>query len=180
MKEGKLLLAVAGIVGGIGVQYDFLGSFSLAVGMVQKPLMTHGAQPFDGLLVGMLLQPLERGLRGPRIAFTNDGLKRVIAAQSINVVAVLVACADLINSLTQHLMGVVHDEQRITPIVEKPGKFFRERQLRIELAQQQKARVAGDLTPIKIENDLRLKTKPELIMTLCSHRSSVCCERLVW
>src|SRR5262249_30771650 len=79
-----------------------------------------------------------------------------------------------------HLMGVVLDEQRITPIVEKPGKFFRERQLRIELAQQQKARVAGDLTPIKIENDLRLKTKPELIMTLCSHRSSVCCERLVW
>jgi hypothetical protein len=77
-------------------------------------------------------------------------------------------------------MGLVLDEKRITPAVEKPGKFFRERQLRIELAQQQKARVAGDLTAIKIENDLRFKTKHELSRTLCSHRSSVCYERLVW
>src|SRR5262249_30771649 len=68
--------------------------------MVQKPLKTHGAQPFDGLLVGVILQTRERGLRGQKIGFTNDGLKRGIAAQCISVVAVLVACADLINSLT--------------------------------------------------------------------------------
>ena len=76
-------------------------------------------------------------------------------------------------------MGVVLDENRIAPVVEKPVEFFRERQLRIELAQEQKSRVAGNLTAVEIENDLRLKTKPELIMTLCSHRSSVCCVRLL-
>ena len=147
--------------------------------MVQKPLKTHGAQPFDSLLVGVIFQARERGLRGQRIGFTNDGLKRGIVAQRVGVVTVLVACGDLINSLTQHLMGVVLDENRIAPVVEKPVEFFRERQLRIELAQQQKSRVAGNLTAVEIENDLRLKTKPELIMTLCSHRPSVCCVRLL-
>jgi hypothetical protein len=148
--------------------------------MLQKPLKTHGAKPFDGLLIGLILQARERGLRGQRIGFTNDGLKRRIIAQCVGVVAVLVACGDLINSLTQHLMGVMLDEQRITPVIEKPRKSFRERQLRIKLPQQQKSRVAGDLTAVKVENDLRLKTKPKLIMTLCSHRSSVCCARLIW
>lgn len=76
-------------------------------------------------------------------------------------------------------MGVVLDKQRIAPVVEKPLEFFRQRQLRIKLAQEQKTAVTGNLAAVEIENDLRLKTKRELIMTLCSHRSSVCCERLV-
>jgi hypothetical protein len=77
-------------------------------------------------------------------------------------------------------MGMVLDEQRITPVIEKPAKSFRERQLRVKLAQEQEARVAGDRTAVKVEDDLRLKTKRKLIMTLCSHRSSVCCARLIW
>jgi len=117
--------------------------------MLQKPLKTHGAQPFDGLLVGVILQARERGLRGQGIGFTNDGLKGRITAQCVGVVAVLVACSDLINSLTQHFMGVVLDEQRITPVIEKPSKSFRERQLPVKLAQEQKARVAGNLAPLK-------------------------------
>src|SRR4029077_10485512 len=67
-----------------------------------------------------------------------------------------------------------------SPVVEKPVEFLCECELRIELAQEQKTRVTGDLTTVKIDNDFPLKTKRELIMTLCSHRSSVCCERLVW
>ena len=148
--------------------------------MLQKPLKTHGAKPFDGLLIGLILQARERGLRGQRIGSTNDGLKGRITAQGVGVVAVLVACSDLINSLAQHLMGVMLDEQRITPVIEKPRKFFCERQLPVELAQEQKARVAGNLAAVKVENDFRLKTKRKLIMTLCSHRSSVCCARLIW
>jgi hypothetical protein len=77
-------------------------------------------------------------------------------------------------------MGVVLDEQRITPVVEKPSKSFRERQLRVKLAQEQKTRVAGNLAAVKVDNDFRLKTKGKLTMTLCSHRSSVCCVRLIW
>jgi len=46
-------------------------------------------------------------------------------------------------------MGVVLDEQRITPVIEKSSKSFRERQLPVELAQEQKARVAGNLTTVK-------------------------------
>jgi hypothetical protein len=77
-------------------------------------------------------------------------------------------------------MGVVLDENRMAPVVAKPGKFFCERQLRIELAQEQKTGVSGDLAAIEIENNFRLKTKRELSKTLCSHRSSVCCARLIW
>ena len=46
-------------------------------------------------------------------------------------------------------MGMVLDEQRITPVIEKLAKSFRQRQLRVELAQKQEARVAGDRTAVK-------------------------------
>ena len=52
-------------------------------------------------------------------------------------------------------MGVVLDEQRITPVIEKSTKPLGERQLRVELAQEQKTRVTGDLTAVKIKNDLQ-------------------------
>jgi hypothetical protein len=39
---------------------------------------------------------------------------------------------------------------------------------------------SGDLAAVKVENDLRLKTEPKLGMTLCSHRSSASCARLMW
>src|SRR5215831_16983590 len=110
--------------------------------MLQKPLKTHGAKPFDGLLIGLTLQAQERGLRGQRIGFTNDGLKGRITAQGVGVVAVLVTCGDLINSLAEHLMRVMLDEQRITPVAAKPRKFFRERQLPVELAQLSTARLS--------------------------------------
>ena len=148
--------------------------------MVQKPLKPHSTKPFDGLLVGVIFQARERGLRGQGIGFTHKGLKGGIVAQRVGVVTVLVARADLINSLAQHLMGVMLDEQRITPVVEKPVEFLRERELHIKLAQEQEARVASDLAAVKIDNDFRLKTKRELSKTLCSHRSSVCCVRLIW
>ena len=77
-------------------------------------------------------------------------------------------------------MGVMLDEKRIAPVVEKPVEFCCERQLRIKLTQEQKTGVSGDLAAIKVENNFRLKTERELIMTLCSHRSSVFCLRLMW
>ena len=112
-------------------------------------MKTHRAKPFDGLLIGMILQTRECGLRGQRIGFTHNGLKRGIDAQCIRVVAVLVACGDLINSLTQHLMGMVLDENRMAPVVEKPVEFLCECELRIELAQEQKTRVIGISPPLK-------------------------------
>jgi len=126
--------------------------------MLQKPLKAHGAKPFDGLLIGLILQARECRLRGQRIGFTNDGLKRRIIAQCVGVVAILVACSDLIDSLAEHLMGMVLDENRITPVVAKPVESFCECQLSIELAQEQKTGVAGNLTAVKIENNFGLKT----------------------
>ena len=148
--------------------------------MLQKPLKSNDSQPLDGLPIGVILQARERGLRGQRIEFPHDGLKRGIVAQGVGVVAILVACGDLINSLTQHLMGVVLDEHRITPLVTHSPNSFGQRQLGVKLAQEQKTAVARDLTTVKIKNDFWLKTKGKLIMTLCSHRSSICCERLIW
>src|SRR5262245_55950321 len=88
--------------------------------MLQKPLKTHGAKPFDGWLIGVIFQARERGLRGQRIGFTHEGLKCGIVAQRVGVVTVLIACGDLINSLTEHLVGVVLDENRMAPVVEQP------------------------------------------------------------
>jgi hypothetical protein len=76
-------------------------------------------------------------------------------------------------------MGLMLDEHRITPLIYSP-KSLGEHQLRFKLAQEQKTAITRDLTSVKIHNDFGLKTKGELIMTLGSHRSSVCCERLVW
>lgn len=146
--------------------------------MFQKPLKTRQAKPLDGWLIGMIFQARERGLRSQRSGFTHDGLKRGIETQRSRVITVLVACGNLINSLTKHLMGLVLDESPMTPVVEDPVELFGERQLGIKLAQEQKTAVRGDVAAIEIENDFWLKTKRELIKTLCSHRSSVCCERL--
>ena len=148
--------------------------------MLQEPLKSNGSHPFDGLPIGVILQARECGLRGQRIGFADDGLKGGIATQRVGIVAVLISCGDLINSLTQHLMGVMLDEYRITPLVTQSPKSLGERQLGVKLAQEQKTAVAGDFAAVKVENDFALKTEGELIMTLCSHRSSVCCERLVW
>lgn len=180
VKEGELLLAMARIIGGITVQEDFFGSFSPSVAMLQKPLKTNGPEPFDGCLIGMILQTRERGLRGQGVGFTHDGLKSRIRAQRVGIVAVLVTCSDLINPLTQHLMSMVLDEHRIAPLLTQSTKSLCERQLRVKLAQEQKTAVARDLTAVKIQDDFWLKTEGKLIMTPCSHRSSVCCERLVW
>ncbi len=88
--------------------------------------------------------------------------------------------SDLIDSLTQHLMNMMLDKNRMAPVVKNPVEVFCERQLRIELTQEQKTAVRGDLTAVEIENNFRLKAKRELSKTLCSHRSSVCYLRLIW
>jgi hypothetical protein len=76
-------------------------------------------------------------------------------------------------------MSLVLDKSWMAPVGKNPIEFFCERQLRVELSQQQKTRIAGQLAAVKIENDFRLKTERELRNTLCSHRSSVNCARLV-
>jgi len=180
VEEGELLLAVARIVGRVRIQEDFLGNVSLGVPMPDKPPKTEGAKPIDGLLVGVILQARERRLRGQRIGFADDGLKGGIASQRVGVVAVLIACGDLVDPLTEHLVDVVLDKDRMAPVVNETPKPLGERQLLVKLAQEQKSRVAGDLATVKIQDDFGLKTERELIMTLCSHRSSVGCGRLVW
>ena len=117
IKETEHLLAVARIVGGIRVDNKFLGDGVLGIAMLQEPLKRGGPELVVGLLVGVILQTRERGLRGQRIGFPNDGLENGIAAQGVGVVTVLIACGDLINSLPQHLMGVMFDEDRIAPVV---------------------------------------------------------------
>lgn len=52
-------------------------------------------------------------------------------------------------------------EKRLARVVEDP----------VEL-------LGSDITSVEVENNSRLKTKRELSNTLCSHRSSACCERL--
>lgn len=74
---------------------------------------------------------------------------------------------------------VVLDKSRMAPVV-KPFEALCEGQLSIKLAQKQKTAVRGDLPAVEIENEFRLKTKRELSKTLCSHRSSVFCLRLMW
>ena len=85
--------------------------------MLDKPLKTNRAQPLDRLPVGVILQAGERGLRGQGVGFANDGLKGRIIAQRVGVVLVLVACGNLIDSLAEHFMSVVLDENRVAPVV---------------------------------------------------------------
>ena len=148
--------------------------------MLDKPLKTNRAQPLDRLPVGVILQAGERGLRGQGVGFADDGLKRGIASQRVGVVLILVACGDLIDPLREHFIGLVVDEQRIAPVVNQSPKPLGKPQLLVKLAQEQKARVAGDLAAVKIENDFCLKTEPELAMTLCSYRSPFRCARQMW
>jgi hypothetical protein len=148
--------------------------------MLQKPLKTEIPQPHDGLPVGMSLQARQRRLRSQRLVFTQQALKTRIQAQPLGVIAVLVTCRDLVNPLAKHLLSLVINKIRVSPVVKNSPKLFRKSQLLIKLAQQQQTTVARNLAAVKIENNLRLKTEPELIMTLCSHRSSVFCLRLMW
>src|SRR4051794_34526407 len=106
--------------------------------MFQKPLKPHGAKALDRFLIGVIFQARERGLRGQRIGFTHNGLKGRLNAQRISVVTILVACSDLTDSLAEHLMGMVLDENRMAPVLEDPVEFVRECQLRIKLTQEQK------------------------------------------
>ena len=147
--------------------------------MLQKPLKADRCQPCGGLVIGVILQARECGLRSERIRFADDGLKCRIAAQRIGVVTVLITRSNLVDPLAQHLMCMVLDKSRMAPLLKNPFEPFCERQLRVKLTQQEKTGIAGDLAAVKVENNFRLKTKRELSNTLCSHRSSVSCARLV-
>jgi hypothetical protein len=72
----------------------------------------------------------------------------------VGIGAGLVACTDPLNSLAVSLMGVMLNEERIAPVVTKFPKFFRERHLYAETKQEQNARLTGDITAVKTENDL--------------------------
>ena len=76
-------------------------------------------------------------------------------------------------------MGVVLNEIRVAPVVKQSPEPFGKRKLPVKLPQQQQAWIASDLAALKIENVFRLKTEPELGMTLSSHRFPFRCARLM-
>lgn len=80
------------------------------VTMRDEPLKTKLAEPSDAWPVGVILQARQRGLRGQWISFPDDGLKGRIVSQPVGVIAILVACGDLVDSLTKHLISVVFNE----------------------------------------------------------------------
>ena len=85
--------------------------------MLHKPLKTKPVKPSDALPVSVIFQARERGLRGQRIGFTDEGLKGRIVSQRVRVIAVLVACRDLVDPLTEHLISVVFDEPRMALVL---------------------------------------------------------------
>jgi len=180
VEEGKDLLSVAGVVGGITVQKDLLGNLSFTVAVLKEPLKAKASKPTDSRPLSVILQSRERWLGSQRIGFAHNRLKGGIGAKRVRIIAVLIACGDLVDPLAEHLMGVVLNKIWVTPVVKQTPKPSRKGQLPIKFPQEQKARVAGDLTTVKIQNNFPLKSEPQLGMTLCSHRPSFHCVRLKW
>ena len=66
--------------------------------------------------------------------------------------------------IPKHLMSVVIHRNGITPVVVQSLPGFGECQLLVEFPQQQKSRIRGVLTTVKIQDNFRLKLEPELRM----------------
>lgn len=116
-----------------------------------------------------------------RVGFVAGGGQQRIQPQARVIVEVFLTQGQPVQALGQELFhGMVHIRLRAR-IVEAPGQGSRQAQARIDLAQEQRAAIAGECPAGKIRDHFartQVLKEQRLVLTLCRRRSGV--EQFHW
>ena len=172
MKEALFLLAVQGIVGGIEIENDSVGSFSEAVeknldeqlfdrfGIRGNPVVT----ALSGLRMQSKLDSIQRAFRGQgrtvmagplaliagRIGFTDGGGEQGVDPEPIMIVEVFISQRQTEDPLPQQLFEAVLDAARISGIDETIGKAVTNAQFLVQAPQCHNAGIRRKMTALEI------------------------------
>ena len=103
VEKAELLLAVAGIVGGVEIEQDLAALTDLVAAETDELLAPRVTEVHQIAGAGRVFPAAERGLRAESIAefLIGDDLQEGIVPQAIGIVGILVAGDNLIEALPQ-------------------------------------------------------------------------------
>lgn len=143
MKEAPFLIAMHRHIGRIEVEHD-LSRRLIMLGDEVLPQQAMGLH--HRFAIGLLFQAPQSGFAGQRLQAVNRSLQRVVMAQAVMIVEILVAGGQCIDALGEQCLQSMLDTPRITPIWNDFGQAAGQAMLPVDLAQQQQARIRGDVT----------------------------------
>jgi hypothetical protein len=156
VKRCTLLVSVHGIFGGIYIDDEppFVSAPKEGVG-----------GPADGIFKGfqtlaccenLVLEPAECGLAGAASMFFTQGQPKCrVYSQVIGVIAIVIACRNLIDSLTKQLEHRMIRMAMRSWVINLGGGTTENVEPLIDLPDEKKTRIAGDLCALKINADER-------------------------
>ena len=174
IEQGQLLLAVAGIVGGIPVEDESLGllcTHSLEEHLDQQPVDLCDLAGGDGIL-----EPADGRLAGQCLSVTvGDGLKDGIVSQAGVIVGVLVSGDEAEEPLADKRQQVVADLGGLSVVFEDVCHGGRVAEALVELADGQQAGVGADEPAVEIRDDVftRVEVEGKLCGTNCHAKASL-------
>jgi len=175
VKLRQLLRAVQRHVRGVDVQHQFLGRCRMA----GHELIQQHAMQCHGLRArGPVLQAAEGGRRGQGLIAAHRRLHQQIVAQCLVIVQVLVAAAQPVQTLREHLTQAMADALGVARIGNGRRGRAAQTQMLIDLAQQQQAAVAAQVSAAEVRLDDATTQAAEVdlvLRTLWHRRSSVVC-----
>ena len=176
VEQGQLLMAVAGVVGGVDVQDQPVGR--LAGHALEEHLHQQAVDLGDLTGSGGVLEAAEGGLaaEGPGLV-GRDGLQDGVVPQAGVVVGVLVAGDQREEPLADEGRQVMGDLAALPDIVEHVGDGGRPPETLVELAQGQQAGVRCDEPAVKIGDDglSAVEVEGKLFSTVCHAKASLPC-----
>src|SRR5260370_37307853 len=172
VKETSFLMTVQRIVTGIQIDDDLLAMLGqtahphpqkgvldrLMVGadfMTTCIFIVTEFQPVESRSAGQRLTLILRStLSSQRILFPDRYGKERIEPQKIMIIEILIACGQSQQTLGHQFADGVFDQKRVTEIAKAPGQGPRETQALINLAQQEHAAIAAEVSRGEVGNHL--------------------------
>jgi hypothetical protein len=175
VKLRQLLRAVQRHVRGVDVQHQFLGGGRMAG---HELIQQHAMQRHGLRARGPVLQAAEGGRRRQGLIAAHRRLHQQITAQRFVVIQILVAAAQPVQALREHLAQAMADALGVARIGNRGSGRAAQTQMLIDLAQQQQAAVAAQVSAAEVRLDDATTQAAEVdlvLRTLWPRRSSVVC-----